>query len=220
LAGDGREQVGGNQKATRVEILHKKGAVCIMANERAMTAESVNHVLYLARMRRLSGRLTIAQQSGGRIQEGEMYLRAGQPIFVRCESMVGPEALLTLLSWRNVQYTFQLEEPAMTPFGPPAGNASDTTPFPVRPESGGERIGGRDASRASSPEPDFEWLRPQKRDVGRVVLSLPLTRLQRHIFFLVDGHRTLSHLSRCTGKSIHEIKLVLRELQTQGLVTI
>ena len=57
-----------------------------------------------------------------------------------------------------------------------------------------------DASRASSPAPDLEWLRPQKRDVGWDVLSLPLTRLQRHIYFLVDGHRTLPDLSRCTGK--------------------
>ena len=197
-----------------------KGAVCIMANEKAMTAESVNHVLYLARMRRLSGRLKIAQQSGGRIQEGEMYLRAGQPVFVRCESIVGQEALLTLLSWRSVQYTFQQEEPGMTPFGLPAGNAKDTTPFSVSPERGGERNADRDTPRENSPAPDLEWLIPQRHDVGRDVLSLPLTRLQRHIYFLVDGHRTLSDLSRCCGKSIQEIELVLRELQTQGLVTI
>ena len=187
-----------------------------MANERAMTAESVSYVLDLARMRRLSGRLMIAQQSGGRIQEGEMYLQAGQPVFMRCESMVGQEALITLLSWHNVQYTFHQEGPGMTPFGLTAGNAKDTTPFPARPEIGGERNADRDVS----PAPDLEWLIPQKRDVGRDVLSLPLTRLQRHIYFLVDGHRTLSDLSRCSGKSIHEIELVLRELQTQGLVTI
>ena len=191
-----------------------------MANERAMTAESVNHVLDLARMRRLSGRLMIAQQSGGRIKEGEIYLQAGQPVFMRCESIVGQEALLTLLSWRNVQYTFQQEEPGMIPFGLPTGNARDTTPFPARPVSGRERNGESDASRASSPAPDLEWLRPQKRDVGWDVLSLPLTRLQRHIYFLVDGHRTLPDLSRCSGKSIQEIELVLRELQMQGLVTI
>ena len=187
-----------------------------MANEGAMTAESVNHVLYLARMRRLSGRLTIAQQSGDRIQEGEMYLQAGQPVFARCESMVGQEALHTLLSWRKVQYTFQREEPGMAPLTLPAKNAKDTTPFPSRPESGRERNSGSDVSSA----PDLEWLRPQKRDVGWDVLSLPLTRLQRHIYFLVDGHRTLPDLSRCSGKSIQEIELVLRELQTQELVTI
>jgi hypothetical protein len=191
-----------------------------MANERAITAESVDQVLNLARMRRLSGRLMIAQQGGGSIQEGEMYLQAGQPVFVRCESMVGQAALLTLLSWRNIQCTFQREEPGMMPFAPQAGNANDTTPFPVSPESGRESNSGSDVSRASPPAPDLEWLRPQKRDVGRDVLSLPLTRLQRHIYFLVDGHRTLSDLSRCTGKSIQEIELVLRELQTQGLLTI
>jgi hypothetical protein len=181
-----------------------------------MTAESVNHVLYLARMRRLSGRLMISQQSGSRIQEGEMYLQVGQPAFARCESMVGQEALHTLLSWRNVQYTFQLEEPGMTPLTLPSRNVEDTSPSPASPESGRVSNSGSDASSA----PDLEWLRPQKRDVGRDVLSLPLTRIQRHIYFLVDGHRTVSDLSRCTGKSIQGIELVLRELQTQGLVTI
>ena len=135
------------QKATRVQIRKKKGCVCIMTNERAMTAESVSHVLDLARMRRLSGRLTIELQSGGRIQEGEMYLQAGQPVFARCESMVGQEALHTLLSWRDVQYTFQLEEPGMTPLTLPSRNVEDTRPLPAHSQGARERNSGSDASR-------------------------------------------------------------------------
>ena len=54
----------------------------------------------------------------------------------------------------------------------------------------------------------------------REVLSLPLTRRQRFVYFLVDGRRTVSDLSRCTGKSIQEIELLLSELQEQGLVAV
>jgi hypothetical protein len=49
---------------------------------------------------------------------------------------------------------------------------------------------------------------------------LPLSRRQRYIYFLVDGHRSVSDLSRTTGKTIQEVELVLRELQEQGLISV
>ena len=52
------------------------------------------------------------------------------------------------------------------------------------------------------------------------MLSLPLTRPQRSIYFLVDGHRTVSDLARCTRKSIQEIERLLSELQDRGLVAV
>lgn len=192
-----------------------------MANDRAMTAESVSSVLDLARMRRQSGRLKIEQMSGGRMQEGEIYLQAGQPVFVRLGQLSGQDALNRLLSWHNVQFTLQLDETGTAPMSLPLGasNTAPLTPFPA-PESGRERATGGDLARVSSSAPGLEWLTPQKRDVGRDVLSLPLTRRQRFIYFLVDGKRTMSDLSRCTGKNIQEIELILKELQAQGLVDI
>ncbi|MGH2497501.1 MAG: DUF4388 domain-containing protein [Ktedonobacteraceae bacterium] len=189
-----------------------------MANDRAMTAESVSSVLDLARVRRQNGRLRIEQISGGRMQEGEIYLQAGQPVFVRLGQFSGQEALNRILSWRNVQFTLQLEETGTAPMVLPTG--ATPTPFPAPPESGHERATGGDLARVSSSVPGLEWLTPQKRDVGRDVLSLPLTRRQRFIYFLVDGKRTMSDLSRCTGKNIQEIELILKELQAQGLVNI
>lgn len=173
-----------------------------MANERTMAAESVSNVLELARMRRQSGLLTIEQYNGGRIQKGEIYLQAGQPVYIRLGPLVGQEALTRLLSWRNVQFTLQLDEAGTAPLTPVGKNT------------------GNDASRANTPAPGLEWLTPQKRDEGRDFLSLPLTRRQRFIYFLVDGRRTMSDLARCTGKNIQEVELILRELQDQGLVNI
>ncbi|HEY6540695.1 MAG TPA: DUF4388 domain-containing protein [Ktedonobacteraceae bacterium] len=187
-----------------------------------MTAESINSILDLARIRRQSGRLRVEQVSGGRLQEGEIYLQAGQPVFVRLGQLIGQEALDRLSAWRNVQFTLQLDEPGTAPMALSLSNSNGTTPssFPVQAAPRPDRSTTGDLARVNSNAPGLEWLVPQKRDVGRDVLSLPLTRRQRFIYFLVDGQRTMSDLSRCTGKTIQEIELILKELQAQGLVNI
>ncbi len=80
-----------------------------MANDRVMAAESINSILDLARIRRQSGRLKVEQVNGGRLQEGEIYLQAGQPVYVRLGQLHGQDALDRMLAWRNVQFTLQLE---------------------------------------------------------------------------------------------------------------
>ena len=175
-------------------------------------ADSVSNMLELARIRRQSGRLAVEQASNGRIQEGEIHLQAGQPVYARLGQIVGQEALTRLLTLRNVQVTFQLDTPAVSFPAPSSGNSA------LPPSI--EQSNGNDSSRISPSSPGIEWLVPQKRSIEHDVLSLPLTRRQRFIYFLVDGRRSLSDLSRCTGKTIQEIELILRELQAQGLVSI
>lgn len=192
-----------------------------MANDRAITAESINSTLDQARLRRQSGRLKVELVGGGRLQEGEIYLQAGQPVFVRLGQLIGQEALDRLRAWRNVQFTLQLDEPGTAPMALSLGNTGATPTIPpAQPTPRSERNTTGDLARISSNAPGLEWLVPQKRDVGRDVLSLPLTRRQRFIYFLVDGQRSMSDLSRCTGKTIAEIELILKELQAQGLVNI
>jgi hypothetical protein len=168
--------------------------------------------------------LKVEQVSGGRLQEGEIYLQAGQPVYVRLGQWVGQEALDRLRAWRNVQFTLQLDEPGTAPMALSLGRASGTTPASLPAQSAPSPRPGRtttgDLARANSNALGLEWLVPQKCDVGRDVLSLPLTRRQRFIYFLVDGQRSMSDLSRCTGKTIPEIELILKELQAQGLVNI
>ncbi len=72
----------------------------------------------------------------------------------------------------------------------------------------------------SSVASGLEWLTPRRVDKERDVLSLPLTRPQRCIYLLVDGHRTVSDLARCTRKSLQEIERLLSELQARGLIAV
>ena len=197
-------------------------------------AESLDAVLELARMRRQSGMLTIEHTQSGRVEEGEVFLQVGQPVYARVGQLVGHDALNWLLNWRNVYFTMGTEASSQAVSAPTAaiGNNAVTVPSPLPPFSPlnansstrlvNERVPGD--GRGSTPRnrsiPGFEWLVPQKRGVEREVLSLPLTRRLRFIYFLVDGHRTVSDLSRCTGKNIQEIELILSELQEQGLVAV
>ncbi|HEX6108456.1 MAG TPA: DUF4388 domain-containing protein [Ktedonobacteraceae bacterium] len=197
-------------------------------------AESVDNVLELARTRQQSGMVAIEHTQGGKVEEGEVFFQAGQPIYARVGHLVGQDALNWLLKWRNIYYTMGTDEPTRTVGTTAESNvnsaASIPSPLPKysplnRSSSTGPvgahiPVDRRGSPSNNSPTPGIEWLVPQKRGIEREVLSLPLTRRQRFIYFLVDGRRTVSDLSRCTGKNIQEIELILSELQEQGLVAV
>lgn len=67
--------------------------------------------------------------------------------------------------------------------------------------------------------PGAEWIIPRRVDKEQNVLSLPLTRPQRSIYMLIDGHRSIADLARCTRKTMQEIERLVSELQERGLIT-
>src|SRR5260370_24693653 len=164
---------------------------------------SVGEVLELARKRRQSRRLTIDQSQGGRIEEGEVYLQAGQPVYARVGQLVGQDALSWVLKWRNINFGLgaeDLRQPLGTP-GTPAANGANIATVPAPQSASSSSLNtenftglasdrapaeGNSSSRGNSYTPGVEWLVPQKRNVDRDVLSLPLTRSQRFVYFLVD----------------------------------
>jgi hypothetical protein len=195
-------------------------------------AERLDDVLESARVRRQTGMLTIEHTQGGRVELGELYLQSGQPVYARVGQLIGQDALNYLLRWRDIYITSAAEdtlEPAGTLTGGDAASAvAVSSPLPqyssLNGNSSRERVSERVTSNSNNSSstniPRVEWLVPQKRGVERDVLSLPLTRRQRFIYLLVDGRRTIADLSRCTGKNIQEVQLILRELQEQGLVAV
>ena len=185
--------------------------------------ESLVIVLELALTRRQSGMVTI-----------EVFFQAGKPIYARVGQLVGQNALNWLLQWRNINYTMASDESMQSIATTTARNGNSAASFPSptpkysplnRSDSSVQAgtyngVDAREFPINRTYTPGIEWLVPQKRGIEREVLTLPLTRRQRFIYFLVDGRRTVSDLSRCTGKSIQEIELLLSELQKQGLVAV
>ena len=195
-------------------------------------AESLHDILVFARTRRLNGMMTIEHIQGGKIEEGEVFFQTGQPLQARVGRMVGQDALNWLMKWQNITYSIGTDETlqsvattnasnqnnatsSSTPsYGSPNGLPS-TEPIFRQPQANGKA-----AIPSNTSTPGIEWLVPQKRGNEREVLALPLTRRQRFIYFLVDGHRTVADLARCTGKNTQEIELILSELHEQGLVAV
>jgi hypothetical protein len=195
-------------------------------------AKSLSEVLEFARTRRLNGMMTIEHKQGGRVEEGEVYFQIGQPIQARVGRLIGQDALNWLMKWHNITYMIETDDSLQSVAKTPVNNRENTTPTPFQTYVPSNRmpsteqtvsqveVNDRNSILSNIPTPGIEWLIPQKRGVESEVLALPLTRRQRFIYFLVDGHRTVADLARCTGKNTQEIELILSELQEQGLVAV
>lgn len=215
----------------------QKGVLRAMTNGRDIAAESLGDLLEVARVQQRNGMLRAEYSQGGRVEEGEIYLSAGQPIYARTGRLAGIEALNHLLSWRNIYFAFATDVPR-----PPLNiytsmrQSSVTTPLgsrtqaltPLRsPVTGGLRWNGPEPRQTQEfapfprgSTPGIENKVPHKIGPERDIFSLGLTRRQRLIFFLVDGQRTVVDLARTTNKTVLEIEGVIGELQGQGLVSL
>jgi hypothetical protein len=189
-------------------------------------AENFAQILEMARYSRQNGKMLIEHNQSGRVEEGEVFFQSGQLIRAQVGRLNGQNALNWILSWHNITYTIGTDETlhsGATPFAmqrnypsPAPPNAHPTTgPVVSQTQAKGHISIASDGS-----TPEIERLVPQKRGIESEVLSLPLTRPQRFIYFLVDGHRTVADLARCTGKNAREIEFILNELQEQGLVAV
>jgi hypothetical protein len=195
-------------------------------------AENLRDILELARSRRLNGIMTIEHKQAGKVEEGEVFFQTGQPVQARIGRLVGQDALNWIMRWQNITYSIGTDESLQSIVTPNVNkqNIASSTPVPAylspnglsspRPVAAQAQVNGKTSLLNTTSIPGIEWLIPQKRGIEREVLALPLTRRQRFIYFLVDGHRTVADLARCTGKNTQEIELILSELQEQGLIAI
>ncbi|GAC1350431.1 MAG: hypothetical protein NVSMB27_32900 [Ktedonobacteraceae bacterium] len=89
----------------------QEGRLRAMTKGRDNAAESLGDVLELIRMRRQSVLLSVERFQNSRFEEGEIYFQSGQPTYAHTGQMSGQEALVWLLSWHQVYYTFIIDEP-------------------------------------------------------------------------------------------------------------
>jgi hypothetical protein len=184
-----------------------------MTKGRGNAAESLSELVELIYSRRHTGLLSIERFGAGSFETGEMYFQQGQPIFARVGNMVGQDAFRWLLHWQHIYFSFQ------TDVAPPIANFFSAADLPYLPMEDSP-VGRQESPRDGLKMPDVEWLIPQRLMKDKSVLSLPLTRLQRSVYLLVDGRRTVSDLARCIRKSVPEISRLLSELRERGLVSL
>src|SRR5947209_20484139 len=84
-----------------------------MIKGRDNAAESLADLLELIRMRRQSGLLSIEPIQATHFEEGEIYIQAGQPTYAHTGQLLGQQAFLRMLSWRQVYFTFLANQPRL-----------------------------------------------------------------------------------------------------------
>ena len=212
-----------------------------MTNGRNSAAESMRSVLEVVHTQKWKGMLKAEHARGGYLEEGAIYVMAGQPIYARAGMLQGHEALKYLLSWQRIYFAFDVEAQrpkanlTATHYLGNTNTQRTAARFPTHIQTSAlppQRIptteelrwnaGGtaKSFAYAGTGVLGVEGLVPQKVETKRDALSLPLSRHQRHIYFMVDGRRTVSDLARCVNRPVSEVELILNELREQDLVAI
>ena len=212
----------------------RKGVLRAMTKGRDIAAESIGNLLDVARTHQRNGMLRVEYSQGGRLEEGEIYLSAGEPIYARTGRLVGADALNYLLAWRNIRFAFvtNLPRPMANVFPSWSRPNNVTTPLSPHtpwqlPITDGLRWNPQEQQRAPEPPvaaertstPGIENAVPAKVGPERDIFSLGLTRRQRLIYFMIDGQRNVGEIANTTNKTLVEVEIVLNELQEQNLIT-
>ena len=74
--------------------------------------------------------VTIEHTQGGRVEEGEVFFQAGQPIYARVGRLVGQDALNWLMQWRNIYYTMGTDESVQSVATTAVTNGNSATSIP------------------------------------------------------------------------------------------
>lgn len=82
-----------------------------MTKGRDNGADSLSDLLELVRTRRQSGSLSVERYHAGSFEEGEIYFQGGQPTYAHTGQLSGQDALSWMLSWHQVYFNFNVEEP-------------------------------------------------------------------------------------------------------------
>ncbi len=130
-----------------------------MTKGRDTVAENLGDVLELIRARRQSGLLSVERMQGGRFEEGEIYFQHGQPVYARTGQMVGQEAIVWLLSWHSVYFTFSSEESRSAANIPSTNNSQDGMAIPVGNGSSSQAFARRPLPDTNQTNPALNWNR-------------------------------------------------------------
>lgn len=205
-----------------------------MTKSRGIAAESIGGFLDVARVQGRSGLLRAECSRGESLEEGELYILAGQPIYARTGTLLGYEALNYLLNWRKVYFSFSTDVPRppanispMFAIHPLASSMNTSlpgsAPSPVAPDLRWNIVPERNnlvARESNQSLSGKKWLVPQKARLTQDIQAFALTRRQRLVYLLVDGQRTIGDLARTTGKTVADVELILNELGQRGLVVV
>lgn len=197
------------------------------------TIDSLAKIIQTLSSGGMSGRLLARREHDMRLEEGEIFFTKGKIVDAKAAYRVGVEALDWMRTWQDCAFSFHpSKESQHIPILPPtvlidAANARSTTGFnqapPVKKPLGVRRQ-KPDTSKLvvvlqETLLPEAVPYRTQAADKALQLLKEEAcSRIHRHIFLLVDGHRSVSDLMRLIGRDKDEVVKLLRDLEKLDII--
>lgn len=204
-----------------------------MSQHETATDRLVN-VIQSIQLRRASGVLTARRGEGATQEEGIIAFVNGQVAEASVGRRTGSGALNWLSTWGRCRFSFVPSEASSitTPSLPSSPGAlgdqhNHTGAYPrmqaPTPDKQSGPLGGQSGSLAPS-GPYASAIVPSTTlplgEALRWIEQSRLSRIHKHLFLLIDGHRSVTELVRLTGKNQDEVHGLLRDLVQTGVIRI
>lgn len=199
------------------------------------TIDSLAKIIQTLSSGGMSGRLLARRENDARLEEGEILFTKGKIVEAKAAYRVGMEALDWMRTWHDCVFSFHpSKESQHIPIIPPtvlsdaakAGNTTRLNQAPPVSKPLGVRRQKSDTSKlvVVLPEavfPEAVPYRTQANDKAlRVLKEAACSRIHRHVFLLIDGHRSISDLMRLIGRDKDEVIKLLRDLEKLNIIHI
>lgn len=210
-----------------------------MSQQQETATDRLVKVIQAVQIGRRNGVLAARRGEGVTLEEGAISFVNGQVMEASAGRRSGSEALNWLSTWSHCRYTFtpstasESASPAAGTFDIAEHETIDTTP-PGRTSSQ-VPLSGRQTSPLPPVDEDAAGLGPpdavtpasivpyrtRQIDAGlRIIESVGLSRSHRHLFLLIDGHRSVTELIRLMGRGQQEINGLLQDLEMTAIIRI
>ncbi len=197
-----------------------------MSEQRGIATDKLANVIQVIQLGRKTGILQVERGEGTKLETGSITFMQGQITHASSGTRSSQAALVWLNTWNACRFTFTPTEPERltgplsalphTPKGAPSQEKFpplSAPPSPVRPSQQLNNSQG-----TPSPAMRIPYRTCPIDEAQRRLAQAGLSRTHRHLFLLVDGHRSLPELVRLIGRKPEEVQKLLYDLEYIGVL--
>lgn len=192
-----------------------------MSQQQETTTDRLISIIQLIQLGRRTGQLMVKRGDGLTLEEGIITFAKGQVSQAKVERRNGSEALNWLSTWGNCRFVFVSADGVEIPLSPPSapfGNVSGENRDTPLPPINAEFAPAAQYSNPSPPKPAVPQRTIPPESALRLIEQMGLSRTHRHLFLLIDGHRSSEELVRLMGRTSLEVEGLLHDLERAAII--
>jgi len=202
----------------------------------ATSTDRLANVIQVIQLGRKTGTLTVERNSSDGLEQGTIYFVNGQMTQASAHQIEGRAAFNWLNTWGACRFTFTPStspattvklpavEPDQIPDSKINGNPAqlrDTTPLSNTMARSGREDRTIDPGAnwwQNAPGVDIPVQSRALEDALQRIEQVHFSRAHRHLYLLIDGHRSSGDLARLMGRSQGELNALLQDLERAGVI--